>query len=398
MPIRPSNRTLSPRVKRKLVVRAAWIAAAALLVLFVARTFVGAVYHVDSGSMEPFLWGDEGQGEYVFVRFDRSEPERQEVVVVRRKNEDDVIVKRVVGLAGETIRIVQGDVLVDRTRLRPSEPRPDEVVVFDDRWHRLEDRFVILDEQSRLWTHAGSEWLLDAREIPLTTEKSMLQLRDPVNDDYLGPDHEFVAGASEANDLRFACEVRFDDPRGRVRIQLREMADSFQASLERVDEATVELTLTRINTSSTVETIGTARFPLHVGSWTPFWLENRDNALRVGFDGPGSPLVATYKENALNSAENREPERSYGYRAAFGGEGGRFGFRSIRVARDLVYTSQGRFGVESELQLGPGQYFLLGDHSSNSRDSREWGPIDASEIVGRPVAVVWPPSRWRRLR
>ena len=228
-------------------------------------------------------------------------------------------------------------------------------------------------------------------------DKALLELRDPLQDDYLGPDHELVRGTAQANDARIACEVRFDDATGRVRLRLTEMRDTFQALLARVDEKTAEITVTRRNTSDTLETLATAQFPLPVGVWTHFWFENRDNALKVGFDGPGSPLVASYKENAAQTSEGLEPEKAYGYRAAFGGEGGRFAFRSIRVARDLVYTDQGGIGVRFEVRLGPTQFFLLGDNSSRSRDSREWGPIETSEIVGRPVAVVWPPSRWRLL-
>ena len=74
---------------------------------------------------------------------------------VRRAGENTPIVKRVVGLPKESVRIMQGDVLIDRQRLRPSEPRADEVTVFDDRWHKVEERFVILDEQSRMWTKVG---------------------------------------------------------------------------------------------------------------------------------------------------------------------------------------------------------------------------------------------------
>ena len=167
-------------MKRSHLVRVVWIVAAAAFVLFIARTFVGDVYHVDSGSMEPTLWGAEGGGEYVFVHFDRSEPERQELVVVRRSGEDRPIVKRVVGKPGEIVKIVQNDVMIDRQRLRPSEPRAPEVVVFDDRVHKVEDRFVILDEQKKLWTKVENEWRLDARDVPTTVDKTLIELRDPV--------------------------------------------------------------------------------------------------------------------------------------------------------------------------------------------------------------------------
>lgn len=36
-----------------------------------------------------------------------------------------------------------------------------------------------------------------------------------------------------------------------------------------------------------------------------------------------------------------------------------------------------------------GQYFVLGDNRANSCDSRYWGTIAGSSIVGRVVAVIW---------
>jgi signal peptidase I len=39
-------------------------------------------------------------------------------------------------------------------------------------------------------------------------------------------------------------------------------------------------------------------------------------------------------------------------------------------------------------------YFVMGDNRGSSNDSRRFGPIDRSRIVGRAFSVVWPPSRW----
>jgi signal peptidase I len=37
-----------------------------------------------------------------------------------------------------------------------------------------------------------------------------------------------------------------------------------------------------------------------------------------------------------------------------------------------------------------GQLFLMGDHRSNSADSREFGPVDISAVIGRAWLRYWP--------
>lgn len=44
--------------------------------------------------------------------------------------------------------------------------------------------------------------------------------------------------------------------------------------------------------------------------------------------------------------------------------------------------------------LGPEEFFVMGDNRGNSSDSRVFGPIKSSEIVGRAAVRIWPPSRW----
>jgi signal peptidase I len=44
-----------------------------------------------------------------------------------------------------------------------------------------------------------------------------------------------------------------------------------------------------------------------------------------------------------------------------------------------------------------GQIFVLGDNRPQSMDSRIFGPVDKSSVVGRAFVLIWPISRWRWL-
>jgi signal peptidase I len=46
-----------------------------------------------------------------------------------------------------------------------------------------------------------------------------------------------------------------------------------------------------------------------------------------------------------------------------------------------------------ELALGPDEYFMMGDNSENSADSRYWGVVPRDHIIGRACWVWWPFSR-----
>ena len=41
-------------------------------------------------------------------------------------------------------------------------------------------------------------------------------------------------------------------------------------------------------------------------------------------------------------------------------------------------------------KLAPGQLFVMGDHRQDSRDSREFGPIDNASVIGRAWLRYWP--------
>jgi signal peptidase I len=101
-----------------------------------------------------------------------------------------------------------------------------------------------------------------------------------------------------------------------------------------------------------------------------------------GFGRPqrGDIIVFKYPE---------DPERDFIKRLiAFGGE-------TVEIKLGDVYIN-GRL-IEDPL-IKNTYYFVLGDNSASSSDSRYWGFVTEHAVVGRAELIYWPPHRIRFLR
>jgi signal peptidase I len=72
------------------------------------------------------------------------------------------------------------------------------------------------------------------------------------------------------------------------------------------------------------------------------------------------------------------------------------------IAAIEYLPSPDRFGEPEEggreWTLGPDEYFVLGDFTTRSSDSRDWGPVPRENIEAVATLIYWPPARWRVLR
>ena len=59
--------------------------------------------------------------------------------------------------------------------------------------------------------------------------------------------------------------------------------------------------------------------------------------------------------------------------------------KELTLPNTLLYIPRPSGG--SQTKLSPSHYFLLGDNTSNARDSRYFGPIERSEILGKVIEI-----------
>ena len=93
-----------------------------------------------------------------------------------------------------------------------------------------------------------------------------------------------------------------------------------------------------------------------------------------------------------------DEKRRYGYlRLTTAGEvllgaEGPVTFEHVRVERDVVYYADERTEWSWSLANEPGrrEFFVLGDNTHSSADSRRWGRFQEQNLIGRACMIFWP--------
>ena len=95
---------------------------------------------------------------------------------------------------------------------------------------------------------------------------------------------------------------------------------------------------------------------------------------------PGEVVEIKYGHIYINGKKLKEPEI----------------FKENKYVGNIANADFGTTG--SPVKIPEDHYFMLGDNSANSNDSRYWGFVPKKNIKGKALLIYWPPSRWMILK
>ncbi|MCH7632831.1 MAG: hypothetical protein IIB59_06425 [Planctomycetes bacterium] len=232
--------------------------------------------------------------------------------------------------------------------------------------------------------------------------------------------------AAHVSDQRVSFVLTPEQGEGRVQIRLAKHGRTFVANVG-------------MDGSITIEELSTKTDPPVRGLWasgqvTPFVtgeaveisFENVDYRLSLRIRGeealaststPGTRDHYAPDLAALRSERIRRGSTPPG----IGAQGGNFEVAHVRVERDVHYYNDARVNSLAQAQWGPrkgwagpfspillreGEYFMLGDNTAASKDSRLWdvvgphlkargeafqlGTVPADQLIGKAFFVYWP--------
>jgi len=447
----------------------------AFVLAFIFRAFVVEAFVIPTGSMGPTLYGQhlecqcsdcgyefavgtDGAGELrtacpncglvqrigppdysgdriLVLKFlyDFEAPRRWDVIVFRNPNEpEENYIKRLIGLPGETLELVQGDVTIDGRVVHKTDRAQEALwmIVHDTRYPATRSDWNPVWIADPAWERTDCGFAL-ARAPPADKPAWLAYEHHNARG---GPDNirdyyaynsaatDWRMGASVCTDLGLKTEVTADSADTVLVVEMRAWKDRFRFVLPA--EGAKENARILLNGQVVAEADGGV---LPVGRAADVQVANVDRALVMLVNGRRvttrhqRPVTlkgdVTYTPTPMTEDQRRpyeeypvpgvRPPLAYELRVGLSGGTGRLGY--LRLDRDVYYVNEmirGPTGIEkghgtegNPLALRAGEYFVCGDNSPKSFDGRLW-PLDRPvvpqrNLVGKAFFVYWPAAGTR---
>ena len=372
----------------------------AIVMAIVLKYFIVEAYRIPTGSMQPTLMGNSRTGVYDRILVDKftpvlRNPLRFETWVFRYPlDQSKNYVKRVVGMGPEEIRVHNGDIwrrgIGAENMDAPNEGwqvlrRPRRVQqetwlalikedAGDTLFHSADDMNVTFGREA---DHGG--------DYRMRYGQSRGSVMDNYNDGY--PDNlkdridrnKNNPGSHTVGDLRVSGEVTPKSDCEWIEAQLLEgqmqynfripgpaAPEGAKASIEVMDRGPVS------SIAPHTSFVESEPLRLKAGSTYQFAAQNLDDLLELELDA--EVLCTQEVPTASNQASSLFLENKGGA-----------SFEHLMVYRDIFYTP----AIEDSWTIPEGHYFMMGDNTLNSSDSRKWSSytIDVIDEEGNATQV-----------
>jgi signal peptidase I len=343
------------------------------------------------------------------------QPKRYEVVVFKKPGEPSRnYIKRLVGLPGETLRIVNGDLFtIDKEGRAHRARRPDGVQ--DAIWIPLHDAAQTRDPKllnTPWWTPEGEgkgAWQF-GKEGPPDTDGRWMKCTPRgegaawaafgrplmTTYGYARLDGNGAPQDEATSDVRVRVDVTGEEG-AEVRLAIRETSHGQAARTKRIVSARFPVG----NGSGTyaIEVDGQVQEKVSAGALSPgrkheVTLAYADDRARLQVDG----------KTVLAWEDPFGPEETLHGEVLIAASKAPVVFERTRVDRDIHYVRSNGYSEtdprQGDVTIPDKAYFCMGDNSPNSLDSRSWGFVDEGYMIGRAFLIFWPaqPKHVRLIR
>ena len=322
-------------------------------------------------------------------------PQRWEIVALRCPDRaDEVCVKRIIGLPGEAVQIRRGDIYINgRIARKDLRSLLEMAVSVHDEFQPADtESFWRPEDTSSEWRSMADEFTCDRQGMSASSQRV----------DWLTYEHrQFSALAAKGTPSAILNDIAYNQSESRelapvpdvmLRCTARVVGDG--ALLFKVDDFRDEFVVR-----------------LSAGTQGAKLLRNGQEVARaattVALDPPVDVDLAL-ADHQLLLAVNRRVVLEYPYEPsdraakptphplAIGAERATAQVAKVRVLRDIFYSPAEGVSATKEYRLGADEYFVLGDNSPVSEDSRSWKLAVPSELIlGKALVWRWP-SGWKQ--
>jgi len=357
-----------------------------------------------------------GGGNKILVNkfaYDLGEPRRWDVIVFAFDQWKNYI-KRLVGLPGEKINLINGDVYVNGK----IERKPEHPYIQDILWKKISDSSVVEGGLSpvRAWKEPGGKgvpawqeladgrWSLNSSKSP---EPAVLEYQRAL-DNYI-PYNSLAGrprGRHSVGDVKLSFTATPTTAGGWIGAEIRDGDWTFQLRLPTgkpvagrpaVVERVVNEPRADVKNPRKLRHPGAPVFQeregisLKLNTRSRIELVNCDDCLVVRLN---SEEIFSLKEAegyiSVPDVDNPPPESDHSqYYLRLLGSRVDANVEAIELHQDNYYTNDGA-GHSHSIQLEQDRFFALGDNSPSSSDGRVWGSVPANNMLGKALLVFWP--------